>query len=191
MAAHSHAGDRPSDWVRRFAGLIEPGGRVLDVACGAGRHARWLLDRGHPVTAVDRDGAGVEDLSGRDGFEFVAADLEDGSAFPFGGRSFAGVVATNYLHRPLLARLVAAPGPGGVLIYETFARGNERHGRPRNPDFLLAPGELLAAVAGRLEVVCYEHGEVARPRAAVVQRICAVNAPAGGSATARRLDGAA
>ena len=103
----------------------------------------------------------------------IAADLEGGGPWPLGGRRFEGVVVTNYLHRPLLPRLVDSLAPGGVLIYETFARGNERFGRPSNPAFLLAPGELLEAVRGRLQIVAYEHGVVARPKPAVVQRLCA------------------
>lgn len=162
----------PSDWVCRFAGHV-PDGPVLDLACGSGRHGRLFLARGHPVTLVDRDLSGVADLSGLDGVETLEADLEDGRKFPLAGRVFAGVVVTNYLYRPLLPALVAAVQVGGVLLYETFARGQERLGRPRNPDFLLEPGELLAAVRGALSVVAYEDRTVYRPDAARVQRICA------------------
>jgi len=175
QADHARLGP-VSPWVARFAHLVprqgESGGTVLDLACGAGRHARHFLTRGHAVVALDRDVSGVADLGGTCGCEILEADLE-GGGFPLAGRRFAGVVVTNYLHRPLLPALVAAVEPGGVLIYETFARGNERFGHPRNPDFLLRPGELLEAVAGRLAVVAFEEGFVAEPRAAVVQRICA------------------
>lgn len=166
---------RPSDWVRRFAALVPAGGPVLDLACGAGRHVRLFLDKGHPVTAVDRDLTGLADIAGDPRLETLAADLEGGADWPLAERRFAGVVVTNYLHRPILPRIVAAVAPGGALLYETFAVGNERFGRPRNPDFLLRPGELLEAVRGRLQVVAYENLEVAEPKPAVVQRIAAVN----------------
>ncbi len=174
MPDEHHGPEPASPWVRRFAGLVAPGGAVLDVACGTGRHARLFLDRGHPGVAVDRYNAGLVDLLGRADFEFVDADLEDGS-WPLAGREFTAVVVINYLHRPLFPSLIDALADGGVLIYETFADGNERFGRPSNPDFLLRAGELLAAVEGRLQVVDYEHGEVATPRPSVVQRIVAVN----------------
>ena len=165
---------KPSPWVARFAPLVPARGRVLDVACGSGRHARYFLAREHPVVALDRDVSAIADLADRAGAEIVQADLEDG-AWPLDGRRFAAIVVTNYLHRPLFPRLLAALEPHGVLIYETFAVGNERFGRPRNPDFLLAPGELLRITAATLRVVAYEHGEVSRPKRAVVQSICAVN----------------
>jgi SAM-dependent methyltransferase len=163
----------PSSWVARFAALVPAGGTVLDLACGGGRHSRMLLRQGYRVVALDRDLSGVADLADAPGCERLAADLEDGSPWPLHGRRFEGVVVANYLHRPLLPRLVDSVAPGGVLIYETFARGNERFGRPSNPAFLLAPGELLDAVRGRLQIVAYEHGVVTRPRPAVVQRLCA------------------
>ena len=173
-AGHAHP-VHPSPWVTRFAGLVPDGGPVLELACGGGRHTRLFLARGHPVTAVDIDLSGLADLEGAAGLEAVQADLEAGRPFPLAGRSFAGVVVTNYLYRPLLPDLVAALAPGGVLIYETFARGNERFGTPRNPDHLLEPGELLEAVHGRLRVLAYEDLTVTMPRPAAVQRICAVN----------------
>jgi len=146
---------------------------VLDLACGGGRHLRLLHGRGHPVTGLDRDLSGVADLAETPGVRLVEADLEDGAPFPLAGLRFAGVVVTNYLHRPLLPTLVEAVAPGGLLLYETFAQGNERFGRPRNPDFLLRPGELLEAVHGRLRVLAYEDLEVTEPRPAAVQRIAA------------------
>ena len=170
----------PSAWVRRFTPLIQPGGRVLDLAAGAGRHTRLLIDMGFRVTAVDRDIAGLRALAG-DKCEIRAIDLEAGaaeSALAPLGRDYDGVVVTNYLHRPLLAPIAAAVAPNGVLIYETFAIGNERFGRPRNPDFLLRAGELLEAFA-RLTVIAFEEGEVTRPRPAVIQRIAAVSGPLG------------
>jgi SAM-dependent methyltransferase len=148
---------------------------VLDLACGMGRHSRLFLARGHRVTAIDRDLTGIADLIGAPGLEAVEADLEDGRPFPLAGRRFAGVVVTNYLYRPLFPALVAAVAPGGVLIYETFARGNEDFGRPRNPDHLTKPGELLEAVRGRLRVLAYEDLIDRTPKPAARQRICAVN----------------
>ena len=145
---------------------------MLDVACGGGRHARLFLALGHPVTALDRDLSGVADLAAA---ERVRADLEDGSPWPLGERRFAAVVVTNYLHRPLFPALIRALEPGGLLLYETFALGQERYGGPKNPAFLLRPGELLAACAG-LAVVAYEHGLDPGPTAR--QRICATKGEA-------------
>jgi len=162
----------PSPWVVRFAPLL-PSGAVLDLAAGAGRHARYLRGFGHAVTAVDRDVSSLADLAGASGVEIVETDLEAGAPWPLADRRFAGVVVTNYLHRPLLPAIVAAVAPGGLLIYETFALGQERFGRPANPDFLLRPGELLDAVRGRLAVLAYEDLEVAEPAAKRVQRIAA------------------
>ncbi len=164
---------RPSPWVVRFAGLVPAGGVVLDLACGGGRHSRFFLERGHPITAVDADVAGMADLKGRGDVELILADLEHGP-WPFDRQTFPGVVVTNFLWRPVLPLIVGAVAPGGALIYETFARGNERFGRPSNPDFLLTDGELLEAVHGQLGVVAYECLEVTEPKPAVVQRIAAV-----------------
>ena len=169
---HSHGPGVASEWVRRWAALVEPGGRVLDVAAGSGRHARLFAALGHRVEAVDRDAAALQALASTPGIVTRLADLEAGD-WPYAGESFDAVVATNYLHRPLLPALVTALAPGGVLIYETFAAGNERFGRPSNPDFLLQPGELLEAVRGRLRVIAYEDVEVQAPKPAMVQRICA------------------
>ncbi len=163
----------PSPWVVRFAPLIRTGGSVLDVACGAGRHSRFLLGRGHTVTAVDRD---VSHIRGLDDAEIIEHDLEDGGPWLFPRRQFAGIVVANYLYRPLFPHLMEALEPGGVLIYETFARGNELYSRPRNPAHLLEEGELLECVAGRLHVVAFEQGLVdKRPCPGVVQRICAID----------------
>jgi SAM-dependent methyltransferase len=167
----SHLADLPpSPWVARWASLIRPGGEVLDLACGSGRHARYLVQLGFEVCAVDRD-TGLFPEPPR-GVELLGADLEAGP-WPFTGRRFDAIVVTNYLHRPLLPLLAEALEPGGVLVYETFARGNERFGKPSNPDFLLAPGELLEAVRGKLRVVAYEDLVVMAPRPAAIQRLCA------------------
>ncbi len=160
--------------MQRWASLVPRQGAVLDLACGGGRNSRLFLARGHPVTALDIDLSGIADLIGRPGLEAVTADLEDGRPFPLAGRRFAGVVVTNYLYRLLLPALVAAVATRGVLIYETFARGNEAFGRPRNPDHLLRPGELFEIVHGILRVRAFEELTVEAPRPAVLQRICAV-----------------
>lgn len=165
----------PSDWVRRFAPLVGEGGPVLDLACGHGRHLRYFLERGHPVTGVDLDVSGLDDLKNDPRATIIEADVEDG-VWPFASGSFAAVVVTNYMHRPRFPHLAEVLAPGGVLIFETFGRGNEKLGRPRNPDFLLAPGELLRAFQDRLQIVAYEHGEEREPRPAIRQRIAAVNA---------------
>ena len=157
-------------------GWFRPGRAVLDLACGSGRHSLVFLAGGHPVTAVDRDLSGIAALEDRPGLTALEVDLETGAPWPFGAGSFGGVVVTNYLHRPILPGIVAAVEPGGALIYETFAAGNEAFGKPTNPDFLLQPGELLEAVRGRLEVVAYEHRIVSQPRHAKIQRLAAVRA---------------
>lgn len=171
-----HAIAEPSVWVCRFAGLVPPAGEVLDVACGAGRHARYLAALGMRVEALDRDAAALGTLAQVPGITTRCADIEAGP-WPYGGRQFDAVVVTNYLHRPLLPLLVRCLRDCGVLLYETFMRGNERFGRPSNPAFLLEPGELLEAVRGELSVIAFEQGEVAWPRPAVVQRIASLRAP--------------
>jgi SAM-dependent methyltransferase len=156
--------------VQSHAGLVKAGGTVLDLAAGSGRHARHFKGLGYQVSALDRDVSGLRGLDA----EIIAADLEDGSPWPLGARAFDGIVVTNYLHRPLLPDLASALAAGGVLIYETFGVGNERFGRPSNPNFLLRPGELLAFAAGHgLQVLAYACGEVAEPKRAVTQRMVA------------------
>jgi SAM-dependent methyltransferase len=167
--------DPPSQWVQRYAGAVVAGGRVLDVACGAGRHARFFAGLGHPVDAVDLDLGAMIGLP--PGIHVFEADLENGP-WPFAGSRFAAVVVTNYLHRPLVPALLAAVMPGGMLLYETFAVGNERYGRPIRPAFLLNPGELLDWTRADFEVVAYENDYLALPRPAMVQRIAARRRPA-------------
>jgi SAM-dependent methyltransferase len=160
----------PLPWIVQWAGLVAPGSAVLDVAAGRGRHSRFFAGRGHPVTAIDRD---ISALEANDAIEIIQADLEDGSAWPLPGRHFGAVVVTNYLHRPLIPVLLEAVEPGGVLLYQTFMAGNERFGKPSNPDFLLKDGELLEAVRGNYSVVAYEARLVSEPSMAMVQRISA------------------
>ena len=166
--------DNISSWVRRYAPLI-PGGEVLDLACGNGRHTRHLASLGHSVVAVDRDAEALALAAGPD-ITTSNIDLEEaGAAWPFGPARFAGIVVTNYLHRPLTAAMIASLAQDGVLIYETFAEGNAQFGKPSNPDFLLKPGELLDWARDHgLRVVAFEDGVVDAPKTAMVQRICAV-----------------
>ena len=166
--------EAPSDWIVRWAHLVPAGGTVLDVACGAGRHLRWFHERNHPVAGVDKSALAIENIA--KGGTFIQADIEAG-AWPLAGQRFAAVVVTKYLWRPLLPTLVDSVAPGGVLLYETFAQGNETVGSPRNPDFLLTPGELLRACEG-LRVVAYEDGFLDGP-ARFVQRVAAVRPPQG------------
>jgi SAM-dependent methyltransferase len=171
--AHPPAALEPSDWVRRWSGLVKPGGHVLDLACGSGRHLTWLAARGFAVTGVDRDEVAVRPLA-RLG-EVVVADLESGP-WPLEGRRFDAVVVTNYLWRPLWPRILDAVEDGGCLIYETFRSGHEQIGRPSRADFLLEPGELWRVCEG-LRVVAFEDGELTGPHRRV-QRICALRGQA-------------
>ena len=193
--ADSHAAiSRPSSWVARFAPLI-PDGEVLDLACGAGRHAKLLAALGRRVLAVDRDGAALAKAAG-EGIETLLVDLEQDEfrppSWPFSPGRFAGVVVTNYLHRPLFGDILSSLMPGGVLIYETFAQGNQHFGKPSNPDFLLRPGELLSVLqSGKprpLRVIAFEDGYIEQPAPAMVQRICARVAPDDRKSHRLRLD---
>jgi SAM-dependent methyltransferase len=172
QAPSAQASQAPSPWVVRFAGRIAAGGRVLDVACGQGRHSLYLAGLGLRVAAVDRDPQAIAALTGVAGVQPTLADIE-GGPWPYAGECFDAVVVTNYLHRPLLSVLRDSLLPAGVLIYETFAAGNQRYGRPSNPGFLLEPGELLELCRG-LRVIAYEDLYVEHPRPALVQRVCAV-----------------
>jgi SAM-dependent methyltransferase len=164
-----------SSWISAWAGLVPPGVAVLDVAAGNGRHTRFFAERGHPVTAIDRDVSrlSADNNTAADNIEVIAADLEDGSPWPLAGRTYGAVVVTNYLHRPLFPHLFAALQPGGILLYETFMIGNERFGKPSRPEFLLNDGELLELVRGRFSVIAYEARMISEPKMAMVQRIAA------------------
>jgi SAM-dependent methyltransferase len=167
VSDHGHEDTPPSDWVSRWAPLLPPSARVLDVACGHGRHVRWLAAAGHRVTALDREEALLAPLAALANVErTVVADIESGP-WPLAGAAFDAVVVTNYLWRALFPALRAAVAPGGLLVYETFAQGHEALGRPRRPEFLLRPGELLdvvgAAAAGSGEhwrVIAFEQGRL-------------------------------
>jgi SAM-dependent methyltransferase len=169
----------PSPWICRFLTLIPAGGKVLDLAAGGGRHVQVLRAARYQVVAVDRDVKLLEAAFGGDSLcDIREINLEDGGSWRLGG-GYDGIVVTNYLHRPLLPHLAPALAQGGMLVYETFMVGNERFRQPTNPDFLLAPGELLAAFAGSLGVIAFEQGRVETPRAAVIQRIAAIKGEIG------------
>ena len=169
---------KPSPWVKDMVARLDPLGpadlRAIDLAAGGGRHSRYLLDVEIPVLAVDRDISALDYLDGRDGFEALQWDLEDGSPWPFAQEKFRAVIVANYLWRPTLAQTLALISPGGTLIYETFGTGNEKFGKPSNPDFLARPHEIAeAARAVGLSVIVDEHLEVAEPRPAVLHRCAA------------------
>lgn len=176
MMPHTSAqgeGDAASAWVTRFSPLIVPGGSVLDVACGRGRHCRLLAARGFRVTGVDRDTAALAALAGVHGVTTVVADLET-APWPLSGARFDAVLVTRYLHRPLFPELLDAVAPDGVFLYETFAAGNEAFGKPSNTDFLLAPGELLSVIGARLTVLAFEQGLTTDGKPQVMQRVAAL-----------------
>jgi SAM-dependent methyltransferase len=170
-----HGAEAPSPWVLRFAARVAPGSRILDVACGRGRHARLFAAQGCVVDAVDIDADAGISLQQVAGVSFLRADLE-GGAWPYSGRRFDAIVVTHYLHRPLLPTLAESLAPGGMLIYETFLAGHERFGRPTNPAFLLRPRELMEVFSPLLAVLAFEEGVVSLPRPARVARLCAVRA---------------
>lgn len=159
-----------SPWVGRWAPLVPESATVLDVACGGGRHIRHFLETGHTVTGVDVNPLGTADLIGAEGFTFIQADLEN-APWPL-TETFDLVICTSYLWRPILAKIFQAVAPGGYLIYETFANGNETYGRPSNPDFLLEPGELLRATPDDFTIIAYEDVVDDAPKPGCRQRIC-------------------
>jgi SAM-dependent methyltransferase len=164
-----HGNEPASPWVRRWSHLVVPGGTVLDVACGHGRHLRWFAARGHPVVGVDRSPEALAAVAGLG--ETVLADIEN-APWPLGERRFDAVVVTNYLWRALMPQLLACVAPGGLLLYETFAQGNESVGKPSRSDFLLRPGELLG-FGDELRIIAYEDGFAEGP-ARYLQRVAAV-----------------
>lgn len=164
----------PSSWIRRFAGRVHQSGSVLDVACGGGRHAQHLADLGYRVTAVDIDTTRIKvrcsGTRSAGSIDVVTTDLECGD-WPLEADTFDAVIVVNYLYRPHLQLLANSLAQGGLLLFDTFAAGNEFFGRPRNPDYLLRPGELLREFGSILDVIAYEHG---RTDDAVRQSLCAV-----------------
>ncbi|MEP3112138.1 class I SAM-dependent methyltransferase [Nisaea sp.] len=174
--AYVESGPMPavSSWVKRFSELVPKDVEILDVACGAGRHGRFFRDRGNPVVMLDRNIAPVADMAADPDVQLVAFDLEAGRSWPLVDRRFGCVVVTNYLHRPIMRDIVAAVAPDGMLIYETFARGNEAFGRPRNPDFLLHNEELLTLCRPELRVIAFEDLTVTVLAPACIQRIAAI-----------------
>lgn len=167
------ANSDPSEWLRRHASKIKPGGRVLDVAAGSGRNARWLAGQGFAVEAVDKDVAALDTMRDIGNITRTVADLEN-TPWPYVEKIFDAIVVCRYLHRPLLPLLASGLARDGVLVYETFMLGHEKYGRPQNPDFLLRPNELLQMFHG-LKIVAFEQGLIQQPKPAIMQRICAVN----------------
>lgn len=162
---------QPEPWVITFSSRV-PLGNVLDLACGKGRHGRYFLARGHSVTFLDRDISGVKDLLSHPKTQLMEYDLENNNPWPFNKNQFSGIVVTNYLYRPLLPHLLAALKPGGILIYKTFATGNEQFGKPKNPEFLLKKNELLETFSQHLDVIKFTQGKEFNPNR-VTQAICA------------------
>jgi SAM-dependent methyltransferase len=171
-----HGAEPPSEWVKRWSHLVKPQGRVLDVACGHGRHATYFYEQNNPVALVDIDQAAIESIALEgNACEKVVADIENGP-WPFAGMQFDAVLVTNYLWRPLMPTLLASLAPGDVMIYETFAQGNETVGKPSRPDFLLRTAELLN-LCRSLRVVAFEDGflpAASGMSARFVQRIVAL-----------------
>ena len=174
MSNHSDIPTPPSEWVKKHIKIIRKNGIVLDLACGAGRHTRLLLETGRRVFALDCDINKLIDLRDNDSVTIIKHDLETANSWPFSPQTFDGIVVTNYLHRPLYSYIIDSLAVNGVLIYQTFAVGNEKYGRPQNPDFLLKENELLEVFGKRLEVVHYSHGYIHNPSPAVMQNICCV-----------------
>jgi SAM-dependent methyltransferase len=167
-----HGTDGPSPWVVTHADKIKVGGRILDLACGSGRNARWLAAKGWQVEAVDRDRAALDTMRGIAHIQTTCADLENGS-WPYKDQRFDGIVVCRYLHRPLLDRLAEHLHSQGILIYETFMVGHEQFGRPSNPDFLLRPDELLDCYRDKLTILAFEQGRFDAPNPSMQQRLCA------------------
>jgi SAM-dependent methyltransferase len=176
-----HDQTAPSAWIQRWRHLVPAGAKVLDVAAGQGRHALLFASQGCTVTAVDRDASALAGIASRSNVVTQHADLE-GAAWPFAPATFDAIVVTNYLFRPGFPDLLRTLRPGGVLLYETFMLGNERFGRPSNPEFLLRSGELLQEFCPPLQLVGFEQGMLGHPKQAMVQRLCAVASSDGNNA---------
>jgi SAM-dependent methyltransferase len=161
-----------SNWVERWSGLIQSSGKVLDLACGGGRHSIYLAKLGYCVDAIDRDTSVLDGLKRIEGITVIQHDLES-NLWPFDNDVYDGVVVTNYLHRPLFQNLIRSIKSGGILIYETFSVGNEKFGKPSNPNFLLKPGELLEITREQFRVIAFEEVYLSAPTPAMVQRVCA------------------
>ena len=165
----SHGAQAPSQWIARFAHLVRPQGQVLDIACGLGRHMRLFHAKNHGVTGIDKAQAAIDAVANLG--PAIQADIEN-DPWPLPGQQFDAVVVTNYLWRPLWPQILDSVKPGGLLLYETFAQGNEAFGKPSRADFLLAPGELLQVCNG-WQIIAYEHGQLRQPER-VVQRVAAI-----------------
>ena len=174
MSFHNFKQLKPSNWVEKYLEIIPKGGTVLDLACGSGRHTRLLLNTGRSVTALDRDVSKLEDLSNNNHLKIFKFDLEGNVPWPFNAESFDGIIVVNYLYRPLFPMIIDALAVNGVLIYQTFAIGNEKYGRPNNPDYLLKNNELLNEFGEQLQVVKFDHGYIRRPSPAIMQSICCI-----------------
>ncbi len=171
-------GNSPSRWVIRWSSLLKPGTKILDLACGRGRNSLFLASLGHNVVAVDRDATKLSDIPDRPEITTLCEDLESG-VWPLVGWKFGGIIVTNYLYRPMLPDLIKNLESGGILIYETFAQGNQVFGRPSNPDYLLFPYELLDMLRDKLHIIGFEQGRVDLPSSAILQRVCATLASDG------------
>lgn len=163
---------RPLPWIARHAPLLAANSAVLDIACGAGRHSLLLRQLGHQVSALDIDLAALRTEPEAVHIDLIEADIEAGP-WPLGKRQFDGVVVTNYLWRPLMPTIRDSVRPGGLLFYETFMQGNEKYGRPANPDFLLKPDELRQLPAQEFEILEFEQGLVRGDKPAVKQSVVA------------------
>mgnify|MGYP006277623679 FL=1 len=169
MSNSAHANLGASAWVQRWTSLIPRGGKVLDLACGHGRHMQWLRSQGFDCLGVDRDAQALEHAQAHG--DVLQADLEN-APWPLQGQTFAAVVITHYLWRPLWPHVLASLALGGVLIHETFSQGNETVGKPSNPAFLWRHGELLDHCQS-LHIVAFENGFLSQPDR-FIQRIAAV-----------------
>ena len=186
FCTHHSSRSGPVEWVRRHSETIRQGGIVLDLACGRGRHTHFLLDQGFKVTAVDLDISQLKVDRKTDNLRIVEHDLEGGAKWPFESKGFDGIVAINYLFRPLFPKIIDALAENGILIYQTFADGNEKLGKPRNQNYLLHENELLGAFGQRLTVIEFDQGYIEQPSPAIVQRICCINNFGFGSLAAKK-----